>query len=416
MATSKPSLLIVGHTYVTAFNRRKLDALTRTFAITCVTWPLDLHLHFGSPLTNFEADDDEAGYDLIRLPAGRHGAGATGYFHHGLSRVLRDRAFDIVLVDAEPWALIRWQVWLLTRCIQPRAMFGEFSWENVERAGLKGGILSQVYRLAARSHEFSISGNSAGREIFLRHGGNAEWNLVAAQIGVDSSEFCPATAGEKAVLRREMALPENGFLCGFCGRLTEAKGLRELVSAVESLREQQPGLDVQLVLMGEGEMNAELSAHAQGNRWLHLLPPRSHQGVAAFMRSLDLFVLPSKPQRSRRGVWEEQFGHVLIEAMAAGVATLGSTSGAIPEVIAMPEAVFPHSDAAALTRTMARWMLDDAGRATLSAAQRRRTLDHHTHEALACVWSQFLLHRLTSHRRCPAVRQNLPASTHALVP
>lgn len=416
MAMPKPSLLIIGHTYVTAFNRRKLNPLAGAFEITCVTWPLDDQMHFGSPLSDFEPDGHEAGCDLIRLPVSPRGAAPTGYFHYGLSRLLHQRTFDVVLVDAEPWALIRWQTWLLTRCIQPRALFGEFSWENVERPGLKGRVLALVYRLAARSHDFSISGNSAGRSIFLRHGAIPDTNLVAAQIGVEEADFCPATADEKIALRRDMALPESGFLCGFCGRLAAAKGLRELLTAIERLREKHPGLDVQLALMGDGDMKGELTAHAARHRWLYVLPPRSHRGVASFMRSLDLFVLPSKPQVSSQGVWEEQFGHVLIEAMAAGVATLGSTSGAIPDVIAMPEAIFSHSDSAALTRILERWILDDAGRDTLSAAQRRRTLEHYTHEALARVWSTFLLQRLEAHRSSRAAHRQPLATTHVVCP
>jgi L-malate glycosyltransferase len=416
MAMTKPSLLIIGHTYVTAFNRRKLTPLADTFDITCVTWPLDDQMHFGSPLADFEDDGHEAGYELIRLPMSPRGAAPTSYFHQGLSRLLHQRSFDIVLADAEPWALVRWQAWMLTRCIQPRALFGEFSWENVERPGFKGRILALVYRLAARSHDYSISGNAAGRGIFLRHGARPDTNLVAAQIGVEEADFCPATAAEKKALRREMALPENGFLCGFCGRLTAAKGLRELLTAIETLREKHPDRDVQLVVMGDGDMKGELTSHAARHRWLHVLPPRSHRGVASFMRCLDLFVLPSKPQHSSQGVWEEQFGHVLIEAMASGVATLGSNSGAIPEVIAMPEAAFPHSDSAALTRIIERWMLDDAGRGELSAAQRRRTLEHYTHEALARVWSSFLLQRLEAHHsRRTAHRQPLTAA-HVVFP
>ena len=39
--------------------------------------------------------------------------------------------------------------------------------------------------------------------------------------------------------------------------------------------------------------------------------------------------------------WKEQFGHVLIEAMAAAVPVIGSDSGEIPNVIEDAGLVFP---------------------------------------------------------------------------
>jgi len=40
----------------------------------------------------------------------------------------------------------------------------------------------------------------------------------------------------------------------------------------------------------------------------------------------------------------EQFGHVLIEAMAMGIPVIGSDSGAIPEVIGREDLLFPEDD------------------------------------------------------------------------
>lgn len=392
-----PSLLMIGHMYATSFNRRKLNPLADDFDITCVTWPLEGEL-FGKQLAEFDQDDHSPRYELMRLPVWPSTRSITGYLHRGLAALLRRRCFDVILVDSEPWGLIRWQACVLARFIQPRALLGEFSWENIERPGLKGSVLSFVYRLATRTHHFSISGNQACRAIFLRYGANPDSNLVAAQLGVESKEFRPASADEKTTLRRNLGLPCKGFLVGFCGRFIDAKGLRELFVALTSMREKHPQRDIQLALLGHGELQGELSALAKENPWLHLLAPRPHREVAAFMRSLDLFVLPSKPVHAGPGLWEEQFGHVLIEAMAAGVPTLGSSSGAIPEVIAMPEAVFEHSDTVALTHTLDRWISDDIARAALAAAQHQRTLENFTHEALARTWSDFLLRRLEFHR------------------
>ena len=277
---------MIGHMYATAFNRRKLNPLADYFDVTCVTWHLDGKMLFGKPLADFEQVDHEPRYDLHRLAIWPSDSGHTRYFHPRLVELIRARHFDLILVDSEPWSFIRWQTWLLARLIQPHALVGEFSWENVERPGLKGFLLSWVYRLAGRTHDFSISGNQACRKIFLRYGASAETNLVAAQLGVESKEFRPASQEEKAQLRRELGLPEEGFLIGFCGRWTDSKGLPELLSAVASIRRLRTGLNIHLALLGCGDMENELSvfqeqkslaasftpASASGGGGLHALP------------------------------------------------------------------------------------------------------------------------------------------------
>ena len=59
--------------------------------------------------------------------------------------------------------------------------------------------------------------------------------------------------------------------------------------------------------------------------------------VPRHLRALDALVLPSESTP----LWKEQFGHVLIEAMACGVPVVGSDSGAIPEVIGEAGLLFP---------------------------------------------------------------------------
>jgi glycosyltransferase involved in cell wall biosynthesis len=54
-----------------------------------------------------------------------------------------------------------------------------------------------------------------------------------------------------------------------------------------------------------------------------------------------------------RCFWEEQFGLVLAEAMAAGLPVVASTSGAIPEVVGDSGLFFPPGDWLTLARLLA---------------------------------------------------------------
>lgn len=384
----KPGLLLIGHTYAALENRKKIQALARHFDLVCVTSTFEQRLILGRSATDFDNDSDEAsrGYQLVRLR--RRTNVETTFSYVGLAEVMRSRRFDIVLVENEPWALVRWQARFWKALLQPQALFGEFTWENVERPGWKGSVLALVYRAMTATTDFIIAGNQAAARLVQKRGARAEAVLVAPQLGVDLGNHQPASAAERGALRQANGLPSGAFIIGYCGRLTEEKGIKELMEACDEIG------TVHLALVGSGVLEPWLREQAQTRPWLHLLPPRPHGEIPAFLRCLDVFVLASKPVRALQLCWEEQFGHVLIEAMACGVATLGSSSGAIPEVIGHAEAVFPFGDAKALAGSI-RQVMDDSD-ATLAGSQLQRTRTLYTHEAVAAQWAGFVQGRLAA--------------------
>src|SRR5690606_30800199 len=96
--------------------------------------------------------------------------------------------------------------------------------------------------------------------------------------------------------------------------------------------------------------------------------------MPAFYRSLDAVVLPS---RTTPG-WKEQFGRVLVEAMACRVPVVGSDSGEIPHVIGDAGLIFPEGDVAALAHHLRALMDDPSLRQRLGAAGRQRVLERFT--------------------------------------
>jgi L-malate glycosyltransferase len=381
------NLLAIGTTYRISTMRQKLSALAEHFDVTCVTSELRDEMVFGRPIRDFEGSGPAEGITLIRLPEWPAGKKFTQFFYVGLSEIFRINQFDVILIDAEPWALYKWQAWWLSRRYQRAAIFGEFTWENVYRPGLRGWILSWVYRVSVRLDDFLIAGNRAAHEILLDYGGNPARILVAAQHGVDTTDFCPAGPDEKAAFRRQFGVPLYSMLIGFCGRLVPQKGVIELISAVEQVREKTHLIHVHLAVVGDGPLRQAIAEKHLD--WLHLIPGQSPATIPAFMKSLDLFVLPSKPFRAGGEIWEEQFGHVLIEAMACEVATFGSNSGAIPEVIGIPEAIFPHSNAQALAELLTRAVLDHEWRLRLAKKQRNRVEQEYRHPIVAHRYAQF---------------------------
>jgi glycosyltransferase involved in cell wall biosynthesis len=94
---------------------------------------------------------------------------------------------------------------------------------------------------------------------------------------------------------------------------------------------------------------------------------------------MDVLALPSRSEAS----WKEQFGRVLVEAMASGVPVIGSQSGAIPEVIGDAGLTFRERDAKGLALQVKRLAEDPSLRRHLSNCGRKRFTDYYTPEVVA---------------------------------
>ena len=84
--------------------------------------------------------------------------------------------------------------------------------------------------------------------------------------------------------------------------------------------------------------------------------------MPVWSQRLDALAVPSLTMPN----WKEQFGRVIIEAMAAAVPVVGSDSGEIPRVIGDAGLVTPEGDAGALAEALQLLMDDEAERQRLA--------------------------------------------------
>jgi glycosyltransferase involved in cell wall biosynthesis len=114
------------------------------------------------------------------------------------------------------------------------------------------------------------------------------------------------------------------------------------------------GLDLELILIGDGKHRPELEARAAerdlGPRVRFLGQLTAGDPVRAQLDRADLFILPS---------FTEGLPRAMIEAMARALPCLGSTAGGIPELLP-PEDLVPPGDAAALTAKIREVVTDPA--------------------------------------------------------
>jgi glycosyltransferase involved in cell wall biosynthesis len=133
----------------------------------------------------------------------------------------------------------------------------------------------------------------------------------------------------------------------YAGRLDEAKGVRLLMAGWDRYRELsgEPGLS--LVIAGAGSLGDEVAAWASARPSVDLKGPVSSDRCAELISTARAVLLPS--------AWEEPFGLVAVEAMAAGVPPIATGHGAFTELITpgVDGALFSPGDPAALALAIA---------------------------------------------------------------
>jgi len=137
--------------------------------------------------------------------------------------------------------------------------------------------------------------------------------------------------------------PLNGPIrFGFLGRLVTEKGIEVLLRACRELPAEGWSLQVAGKAPGGDSAMAPLRELAQG------LPVTfvGHVHPPAFLSGIDVLVVPS--------IWDEPFGLTALEAYAQGVPVIGSTRGAIRELVGGvgPSWLFDPGQAGALSARM----------------------------------------------------------------
>jgi glycosyltransferase involved in cell wall biosynthesis len=136
-------------------------------------------------------------------------------------------------------------------------------------------------------------------------------------------------------------------MVAYIGRLDETKGLRLLMSGWDRYRGSSGDPGLRLVIAGAGSLEREVAAWASTRPCVELLGQIPAGQVQELTSRARAVLAPS--------VWEEPFGLVVVEAMAAGTAVIAAGHGAFVELIT-PGAdgvLFRPGDPAALAAAVA---------------------------------------------------------------
>ena len=149
-----------------------------------------------------------------------------------------------------------------------------------------------------------------------------EKNIAVINNGIDVSKFKTQNPKSKMEAKKKLGLGE-GLVVGIVARLSDVKGHIYLIQAMGSVLERIP--QAQLVIVGRGKMKEELVRLVKDlgiEESVFFMPEVSD--TKDILSVMDLFVLPSL---------KEGLGLALMEAMASGLAVVGSNIGGIKSLI-----------------------------------------------------------------------------------
>jgi len=237
----------------------------------------------------------------------------------------------------------------------------------VTRRGLSRFFLKSLDRLLAALATHLLADSPSQRDFLV-----AEGVVTAAKCtvlgkgsisGVNTARFQPDAAARDMV-RLELAVPADGVLFLYLGRLNRDKGIADLAAAFANLCRSRD--DIWLALVGPDEENmATLAQQLCGAHADRLRLVDYTNTPQRYMAAADVFCLPS---------YREGFGTVVIEAAACGVAAIASRIYGLTDAVIDAETGLLHAagDVATIETMMARLAGDRALRQRLGAAARNR--------------------------------------------
>jgi glycosyltransferase involved in cell wall biosynthesis len=180
--------------------------------------------------------------------------------------------------------------------------------------------------------------------------------------GVDTVRYHPHLASEKQALRRKLGWPDGlGFL--YVGRFAPEKQLGRFLRVWSRAAADKPGF---AAFVGDGPEGEKLRAFIQespATRRIFIMP--SMDTIEEAYAAADIFVLPSV---------SEGLSNALLEAMACGLAVLGSRVGGTAQVVEEGKTglLFASQDDGELADRIQSFFVDPGLAGRMGAAARER--------------------------------------------
>ncbi|MCC3411025.1 MULTISPECIES: hormogonium polysaccharide biosynthesis glycosyltransferase HpsO [unclassified Microcoleus] len=376
-------ILVASHTYIVDINREKFKILANLEPDIEVTIVVPRRWKPGG-VQNKIIETEFYQEDSFKIvPISNFSQNNQGLLTFGtdIIRLLQKFKPQIIQVEQGSKSLAYSQLIILNKLLKLQAKNILFTWWNLSYE-LKWPI-SLLENCNLQNTDGIIAGNLDGSKILHQRGYTGAM-AVMPQLGVDEKLFVPAA--KDIELSRKFGIKPTDFVVGFVGRFVEEKGLLTLAEALAGLKQ----LSWKWLLVGQGKLRSHLEEKCRewgiSDRiiWVESV---SHEEIPPYINLMNCLVLPSQTSYKFKTLttvgWKEQFGHVLIEAMACKIPVIGSDCGEIPHVIGDAGLVFPEGNAGILRDCLQQLMEARDFAVDLGDRGYHKVMTSYTNQALA---------------------------------
>ena len=361
-------VLVIGHTYMLEINRNKFYELAKypdveIFLVNPVRWKTDFYT------MNSELPRSD-GMNVIALNCMFAGHESYYFYGSGLLNLIKNIKPDIIHVEQGSDAFSYFETIFLSKLFSRKSKRLFFTWVNWDAKIRFPLTFFERYNL--RNTDYAICGNSGAAKILAKKGFKGGVKVLP-QIGVDTELFKKNDVGS---LKKSLGI--DCFCIGYLGRFVREKGIFLLLEACSKIKGK-----LKILMVGDGPLKKEI-IEEEAKRLdilssLIIVPPQFNENVVPYINCMDVLVLPSYETET----WKEQFGHVLIEAMACEVPVICSSSTEIPNVIGNAGLIFEEKNTVDLKDKIEMVMNDAVLAKSIAKNGLMRVSENYTHEMIA---------------------------------
>lgn len=340
---SRPSVVLLRGHNANVWDLRPLEALQDEFDLRVLVTGSNLH-----NLTGLGLEQVAVGTPRDRLPVPARAAGAAAY-------ALGERYLDLErhLAGADVVHSAEIHSWFSAQAAALKGKLGFklvlTAWETLPFLGTYRWPRERRYRTATIPHVDHVLAATRRTADTLALEGVDPALVSVSPPGIALERFtAPADHAPGA--------PGGVHTVLSAGRLVWEKGHQDVLRAVAALRRGivgPPRSDVRALLLGDGPERGKLEAYAAelglGPEGVEFRATVPYDEIPAVYHAASALVLGSLVTKG----WEEQFGMVLVEALAAGLPVIATDTGAIPEVTAGHATLLAPGDWRGMARALA---------------------------------------------------------------
>ena len=283
-----------------------------------------------------------------------------------IAHIVRAEQPDVLHVNSSKAGAVGACIGRLQRV--PRVIFTAHGWAFNEDRGLLSRTLIKIvhWLTVLLAHQTITVSNALRAQMnwpFTRQ------KMTTVYLGQAQTEYLTTAQARSALVQTCPAVAnktDDQWLLSI-GELHPVKQHTVAINAVHTLHKSFPNL--RYLIIGEGELRPQLEAQIKKLQLENTVFLLGQVDTAAqYLAAADVFVFPSR---------SEAFGYVALEAAQAGVATVASAVGGIPEIVVDGKTgtLVPSNDPAALAKAIATYLHNPATRSEHAHAAQERAQD-----------------------------------------